>query len=123
EYSMAIQSYDTSEEKETPLGSIAVNHLLEKNMIKIKIGEQDSVFIDLATLSEPQREILSDTLTRLQKDRNTYRLPQDQLTLSASTQHFQLALIFKSMTMLGNNNTSENKSYSHYHGILLIKNK
>lgn len=118
-----FQSYSKVEEFLNHHDKIKIEHVDKEDKIKIYLGEQDSVIVDLNPFYESLRkEIINADYSSLKMNDDTVLVPDSLLTLKSESKSYTLALLFKKLSIPQSDvKAAENNLNSSFNGVLLIK--
>lgn len=118
-----FQSYSKIEEFLNHRDKIKIEHLNKGDKIKIYLGEQDSVIVNLNPFYDfLRKEIINADYSSLKMNDDTVLLPDSLLTLKAESKSYTLSLLFKKLSIPQSDvKATENNLNSSFNGVLLIK--
>lgn len=123
DYMIDIQPYSNANGTLASGEKINAEYIINENAIKIKIGANDSIRMELDSLTQSLQKEISKPETIYSSNRSMYSLPQNKLTYKTSLGLYDLAFVVRNCNIPKSNPKSEKDKYMNttFNGTLLIK--
>ncbi|HLT42204.1 MAG TPA: DUF4153 domain-containing protein [Sphingobacteriaceae bacterium] len=124
DYIVDFQSYSVTKEILSPSDTVRIEHITNKNQIKIQLGNDSTVLALSPFYKSLEKEILTLKDDSYKMDNNDILLPETTLKIDAELANYRFSLVFKSLSISKEvASVGEDKIDNSFNGVLLIRKK